>query len=90
LILTAGQLGRINLSQNFVQRQCHLNLIAVAPRREKLGRGPAKFSKGDSYGSKSELGENFLQRQGNGRGADIGLHDPAFELEREAAEHGLK
>ena len=90
MILATGQHGRINLGQNFVQRQRHLNLVAIAARREKLWCSPTKFSKSDLYGSLSELRENFLQRQGNGGGANIGLHDPAFELEREAAQHSLK
>ena len=90
LVLAPGQQSRVNLAQNFIQGQCHHNLVAVASRGKELRRGAAEFSERNLYSPRSQLRQDFLHGNGNRCLAHVGLPDSAFEFEGERAQHVLQ
>jgi hypothetical protein len=80
----------INLEENFIQRQGHLDLVAIAAGRKELRRRAAQFAKCDPNRSRRKLGEDFVERNRDRGFPDIGLPDAAFEVERKRAENGLE
>jgi len=80
----------VDLSEDFIQGQRHLDLIAIASGSEELRCGAAKFPVCDPYRSLRQLRQHFFHRNGNSGIAHVGLDNSAFEFQRKSVQDRLQ
>jgi len=84
---SAGDEGRVEAGQNFTQREAYQHAVTIIFPGKNIRHSLAKFTKGDFHGTPRELGEDFFQRDGNAKIADVSRTHLWLELERQAAQN---
>lgn len=86
----AGNEGRVEPLEDFIERQADQNAVAIVLRTKDLRGGLAQFAERDFNRAPGKLSEDFLQRNHDSAIPDVGLANPRLEFEGQSGQDFLE